>query len=130
MEVSPWLRSIFISFSALISWISRKLKVSPWRENGHLRKAINPIEGSDSIFSELIDLVESARRISAKSVNAVMTATYWEIGRRIVQHEQGCKNRAGYGEAILERFGQDLGNRFGGGFSVRSLRKMRQFFLR
>ena len=93
------------------------------------QKAINPIEGYDSIVSELIDLVERARRVSAQSVNAVMTLTYWEIGRRIVQHEQGGKKRAGYGEALLERLGQDLENRFGGGFSVRSLRKMRQFFL-
>jgi predicted nuclease of restriction endonuclease-like (RecB) superfamily len=93
------------------------------------QKAINPIEGYNSIVSELIDLVESARHVSAQSVNAVMTATYWEIGRRIVQHEQRGKKRAGYGEALLERLGQDLGNRFGRGFSVRSLRKMRQFFL-
>jgi hypothetical protein len=49
------------------------------------QKAINPIEGYDSIVSELSDLIESARRVSARSVNAVMTATYWEIGRRIVE---------------------------------------------
>ena len=52
---------------------------------GSSQKAIIPIEGYDSIVSELIDLVEGARRVSARSVNAVMTATYWEIGRRIVE---------------------------------------------
>jgi len=45
------------------------------------------IQGYDSIVAELIDLVESARRVSARPVNAVMTATYWEIGRRIVEFE-------------------------------------------
>ena len=67
------------------------------------QKAINSIEGYDSIVSELSDLIESARRVSARSVNAVVTATYWEIGRRIVESEQRGKKRAGYGEALLER---------------------------
>ena len=63
-----------------------------------VQKAINPIESYDSIVSELSDLIESARRVSARSVNAVMTASYWEIGRRIVESEQRGKKRAGYGE--------------------------------
>jgi hypothetical protein len=46
------------------------------------------IEGYHSIVSELIDLVESARRVSSRAVNSIMTATYWEIGRRIVESEQ------------------------------------------
>ena len=61
------------------------------------------IKGYDSIVSELIDLVESARRVSARSVNAVMTATYWEIGRRIVEFEQAGKKRAKYGEELLDK---------------------------
>ena len=30
---------------------------------------------------------------SARVVNSLMTATYWEIGRRIVEHEQGGEAR-------------------------------------
>jgi hypothetical protein len=44
------------------------------------------------------DLFESARRASARAVNAFMTATYWEVGRRIVEFEQGGAKRAEYGE--------------------------------
>src|SRR5208283_1506489 len=71
------------------------------------------IKNHDSIVSELVDLVESARRVSARSVNAVMTATYWEIGRRMVEFEQRGKKRAEYGEALLERLAADLTVRFG-----------------
>ena len=90
------------------------------------QKAINPIEGYDSIVSELSDLIESARRVSARSVNAVMTATYWEIGQRIVESEQRGKKRAGYGEALLERLAADLTAKFGRGFGARNLWLMRR----
>lgn len=35
--------------------------------------------------TEIVDLIETARRAAARSVNAFMTASYWEIGRRIVE---------------------------------------------
>jgi hypothetical protein len=58
-------------------------------------------------YSELLcdvsDLLEAARRASARAVNAFMTATYWEVGRRIVEFEQGGAKRAGYGEQLLKR---------------------------
>jgi hypothetical protein len=93
------------------------------------QKAINPIQGYDSIVLELSELIESARRLSARSVNAVMTATYWEIGRRIVESEQRGKKRAEYGEALLERLAADLTAKFGRGFGVRNLWLMRRFFV-
>ena len=58
-----------------------------------------------------------------------MTATYWEIGHRIVEHEQGGKARAEYGEELLERLGSDLTARFGRGFSYPNLYKFRHFYL-
>ena len=92
-------------------------------------KSSSPVEGYDSIVSDLVDLVEAARCLSARSVNAIMTATYWEIGRRIVKSEQQGKKRAEYGEALLEKLSSDLTARFGRGFGARNLRQMRQFFL-
>jgi len=74
-------------------------------------------------------LLEEARRTSARAVNAVMTATYWEIGRRIVEHEQQGKARAAYGRELLSRLSADLITRFGRGFSRQNLQQMRQFYL-
>lgn len=58
-----------------------------------------------------------------------MTASYWEIGRRIVEFEQGGAERAGYGEELLKRLSADLTMRFGRGFSERNLEQMRLFYL-
>lgn len=74
-------------------------------------------------------VLEAARRASARAVNAVMTATYWEVGRRIVEYEQQGKARAEYGEALIELLSADLTARFGQGFSVRNVWQMKAFYL-
>ncbi len=51
--------------------------------------------GYDSMLTEVVRLLEDSRRASARAVNAVMTATYWEVGRRIVEGEQSGAKRAG-----------------------------------
>jgi predicted nuclease of restriction endonuclease-like (RecB) superfamily len=80
------------------------------------------------LVKDLSGLLEEARRSSARAVNAVMTFTYWEIGRRIVEFEQAGKDRAAYGGEVLARLGKDLSGRFGRGFSHRNLHKMRLFY--
>ena len=84
--------------------------------------------GYEDLFADVVRVIEDARRAAARSVNTVMTATYWLVGRRIVEQEQGGKARAGYGEALLERLSADLTARFGRGFSVDRLEIMRLFF--
>lgn len=86
------------------------------------------LKGYDSVLSGLVDLLESARRTSSRTINAIMTATYWEIGRRIVEFEQGGNIRAEYKAGLLERFSRDLTSCFGRGFSVDNLETMRLFY--
>ena len=57
-----------------------------------------------------------------------MTATYWEIGRRIVEFEQGGEKRAEYGKALLERLSNELTARYGRGFARPNLIRFRQFY--
>jgi hypothetical protein len=85
--------------------------------------------GYDSVLTEVVRLLEDSRRASAKAVNAVMTATYWEVGWRIVEGEQSGAKRAGYGKELLKRLFSDLTTRFGRGFSQRNLEQMRLFYL-
>jgi predicted nuclease of restriction endonuclease-like (RecB) superfamily len=82
-----------------------------------------------TILADVIGLLEEARRTSARAVNAIMTATYWAIGRRIVKEEQGGRTRAGYGEEMITRLSRDLTTRFGRGFGKRNLFQMRAFYL-
>lgn len=81
------------------------------------------------IHGDIVALLEAARHAAARSVNALMTASYWEIGRRIVEFEQGGQDRAAYGQALLKRLSVDLTTRFGRGFSERNLEQMRLFYL-
>ena len=74
-------------------------------------------------------LVDEARRVVVRTANSVIVSTYWEIGRRIVEFEQGGKLRADYGRELLVRLAGDLTARHGRGFSVQGLYKMRYFFL-
>ncbi|HNN94565.1 MAG TPA: PDDEXK nuclease domain-containing protein [Pseudomonadota bacterium] len=76
----------------------------------------------------VVELLESARRTAARSVNAVMTATYWLIGQRIVEGEQQGARRASYGDELVSRLSTDLTARFGRGFSARNLEQMRRFY--
>ena len=39
------------------------------------------------LVAELSRLLEDARRVSARAVNTVITATFWEMGRRIFEHD-------------------------------------------
>lgn len=81
------------------------------------------------LLSEISVLLEQARRSAVRSINAVLTAAYWEIGKRIVVHEQRGKTRAGYGEELLARLSKDLMAKQGRGFSRQGLQKMRAFYL-
>ena len=85
--------------------------------------------GYAGIHGGIVDLLDAARQTAARSVNALMTASYWEIGRRIVEAEQQGKRRAGYGEQLIERLASDLTQQFGRGFSRQNLQQMRSFFL-
>ncbi len=92
--------------------MSRHRKVQP-------PAAVDPeVPGYATVLSGMVELLESARRAAARSVNAVMTATYWELGRRIVEHEQQGHSRAAYGKSLLARLSSDLTRCAGRGFSV------------
>jgi len=83
----------------------------------------------ESIFGDVARIVETARRSAARSVNYIMTAAYWLIGRRIVEFEQAGSARADYGTQLLKRLAADLTNRFGQGFGPVNLSQMKKFYL-
>lgn len=97
------------------------------------KKRTSPAASGDADYQTFLvgmaDFLEQARRIAARSVNALMTATYWEVGHRIVEHEQEGQRRADYGEQLLARLAHDLTARCGRGFSLRNLYLMRAFYL-
>ncbi|MDQ0045389.1 PDDEXK nuclease domain-containing protein [Variovorax boronicumulans] len=85
--------------------------------------------GYAGIRGGIVELLDAARHAAARSVNSLMTASYWEVGHRIVEAEQKGRRRAGYGEQLIERLSLDLTGQFGRGFSRQNLQQMRSFFL-
>jgi predicted nuclease of restriction endonuclease-like (RecB) superfamily len=82
-----------------------------------------------NILKDAIALFNQARHLSVRSVNAFMTASYWEFGRRIVEVEQNGKGRAEYGKQLLKRLAKDLSKELGRGFGEVNLSQMRKLYL-
>ncbi len=80
------------------------------------------------LLADVSGILVQAERTAVRSVNAVLTSAYWQIGQRIVEYEQGGKQRAEYGRELLFRLGEDLTRQYGRGFSWRNLYQMRLFY--
>jgi predicted nuclease of restriction endonuclease-like (RecB) superfamily len=86
-------------------------------------------EDYDELLLSVVELLEAGRLKAAHAVHSVLTATYWLVGRRLVEHEQKGQTRAPYGAELLKQLWRDLQDRLGRGFSERNLEQMRHFFL-
>lgn len=84
---------------------------------------------SNNYINEIKKILKNARQKAYTAVNSAMVEAYWEIGRRIVEEEQNGKERAEYGKEILKNLSKELTEEFGKGYSYRTLREIRQFYL-
>src|ERR1700685_4068146 len=94
-----------------------------------MTKMTTILDNYDNIRTGIIELLKAARSTAARNVNSIMTAVYWEIGRRIVETEQAGAVRANYGDELIKQLANDLSVQFGRGFGVVNLSQMRRFFL-
>lgn len=77
---------------------------------------------------EIKSILANARQKAYAAINSAMVEAYWEIGKRIVEEEQGGENRAAYGKEIIKNLSLELTKEFGKGFSTRTLWEIRQFY--
>ena len=73
------------------------------------------------VYANIKRLMENVRTDVAKQVNNILVKTYWEIGRIIVEDEQGYSYRAKYGKTLQKDLSKMLTKEFGRGFSVSNL---------
>ena len=71
-------------------------------------RSMKPADTHDAALTDVVDLIEIARRRAARMVNATMTAVYWWIGRRIVLEERRGARRAEYGKELIEQLSRQL----------------------
>ncbi len=86
-------------------------------------------DGVSALLVEVRQLIAAARSTAASTVNTLQVLTNFEIGRRIVEHEQKGEKRAEYGAELLKQLSVQLTEEFGRGFSKANLEYMRRFFL-
>ena len=84
---------------------------------------------NNNFYQEIKELLYSAKNRVYQTINTTMTQTYFQIGKRIVEEEQGGETRAEYGKSLLKLLSVQLINEFGKGFSVDNLENMRRFYL-
>jgi predicted nuclease of restriction endonuclease-like (RecB) superfamily len=78
---------------------------------------------------EIRQIITEAQQKAYTAINTAMVEAYWLIGKRIVEQEQQGEKRAVYGEYVISQLSKALTEYFGKGFSERSLRDFRQFYL-
>ena len=77
------------------------------------------------MLEALRGLIAGARQQIARAVNTAQVQTYWQVGRHIVEFEQGGAARATYGKRLLADLADALTREFGKGFDATNLRHMR-----
>lgn len=82
----------------------------------------------ERLFERIAAILDESRSRVARTVNTAMVHAYWLVGREIVEVEQQGAERAGYGDELLKRLAAKLTQRFGKGFNLTGLKRMRQFY--
>lgn len=81
-----------------------------------------------SIYESIKEVLTNAREKAYKAVNFAMVEAYWNVGKLIVEAQDG-NERAEYGDYLIKSLSKELKVEFGKGFTVTNLKYMRQFYL-
>jgi predicted nuclease of restriction endonuclease-like (RecB) superfamily len=83
----------------------------------------------EKLYLKISHYIESARKVVQRTVDIEMVSAYWLIGRDIFKEEQHGKARAEYGSYVLKELSKKLSRYHGKGFSLSTLKDMRQFYI-
>jgi hypothetical protein len=89
---------------------------------------MSDIVKKDDFYSNIREILQTARNKTYKRINFIMVEAYWNIGKQIVQEEQNGEDRAKYGSALIKELSKKLTLEFGKGFTSTNLKMMRQFY--
>ena len=81
------------------------------------------------MITDVKGIISSGREVAYNAANKAMVLTYWHVGKRIVEQEQAGKERAKYGQALIEALADELTKEYGKSFSKRNLQYFRKFYL-
>ena len=96
-----------------------------------MNKPVQTITKQDKLFfAEIAAIIKESRGTAYKAVYTIMVQTNWNIGKRIIEHEQKGKIRAEYGDYLIVNLSRYLTGILGKGFSEANLKNFRQFYLK
>ena len=93
-----------------------------------MKNELSEVKNINNIYENIKTLINNSKENIYRVVNTEILNLYWNIGKIIVDIQDG-KNRAKYGDKILENLSLKLTNEFGNGFSKRNLERMRKFYI-
>ena len=68
-----------------------------------MTKKTTILANHNNIRTGIVELLKVPRSVAARNVNSIMTTVYWEVGRRMVNSEQGGAVRASYGDELIKQ---------------------------
>ena len=94
-----------------------------------MKKIIKKDTEADDLYMSIRSILQNARQKIIHSINSTLVQAYWQVGRHIVEYEQGGAEHAKYGKGTLKQLSSKLTAEFGSGFTMTNLLYMRQFYL-
>ena len=85
------------------------------------------INSEEVVINEVKRIIEESKKKVVSYVNTTLLYTYWNIGKLIVEYQDG-EERAKYGDKLIERLSIELTKEYGIGFNKTNLKVMRQFY--
>ena len=90
---------------------------------------INTGKQDHVLFQDVCSIIEHGRQQAYGSVSQIAIATYWNVGKRIVEEEQNGEKRAAYGVGLMKNLSESLIPVYGSNYSKRNLDYYRKFYL-
>lgn len=84
---------------------------------------------STTFVSDVRTIIEQGRKTAYTAAGQAAIATFWCVGRRIVEEEQEGKARAEYGKSLMKNLADNLVPSYGNSYSKRNLDYYRKFYL-
>ena len=83
------------------------------------------IKNTTDVLCDIRSIIENGRKMAYAAAGQAAIATYWNVGRRIVEEEQNGRARAEYGKRLIPRLAKELTLEYGTGYGKRNLYEQR-----
>lgn len=81
------------------------------------------------LISDVRNIIENGRKLAYDAVGKVSIATFWNVGKRIVEELQHGDARAEYGTRLIKNLADTIVPLYGSTYSKRNLDYYKKFYL-